>query len=102
MALAPKSSPRRFDVLQQRLDELATQQRATAQRASTYQRLETLSPLEQITAIKSDPAVERLQYAFNAPSGDELRAALLEQTADLPPTKIGRASCRERAADSEV
>jgi len=92
MALAPKSSPRRFDVLQQRLDELATQQRATAQRASTYQRLETLSPLEQITAIKSDPAVERLQYAFNAPSGDELRAALLEQTADLPPTSAGIAN----------
>ncbi|HEY4536178.1 MAG TPA: glycosyltransferase [Enteractinococcus sp.] len=92
MGLAPKSSPRRFDVLQKRLDELALQQRAIAQRAVTYQNLDTLSTIEQITAVKSHPIQERLQYSLAARSGQELRAALLEQIADLPSTSGGIAN----------
>ncbi|GAA4119651.1 glycosyltransferase family 2 protein [Enteractinococcus coprophilus] len=92
MGLAPEASPRRFDVLQKRLDELALQKRAVANRASTYQDLASQSSLEQITAVKAQPITERLQYAFSAPSGPELRAGLLEQIADLPPTSAGIAN----------
>ncbi len=92
MALAPKSSPRRFDVLQNRLDELAKQQVATARRATTYQNLNHVDTLQQITAVQSEPIPERLQHAFLAPSGEVLRAQLLEQTADLPRTSAGIAN----------
>ena len=92
MALAPKSSSRRFDVLQKRLDELGQQRQARTQRESTYRNLHRLESIEQITAVKSDPVVERLQHAFTAPSGDELRAAMLEQIAELPHTSGGVAN----------
>ena len=92
MGLAPEASPRRFDVLQKRLDELALQKRAVANRAVVYQDLSARSPLEQITAVHAQPINERLQYALSAPSGQELRAALLEQIADLPPTSAGIAN----------
>ncbi|OAV51203.1 glycosyltransferase family A protein [Enteractinococcus helveticum] len=92
MGLAPESSPRRFDVLQKRLDELSLQKRAVAKRAVVYQDLVSRSPLEQITAIKAQPINERLQYALSAPTGQELRAALLEQIAGLPPASAGIAN----------
>src|SRR5699024_10944958 len=63
MGLAPEASPRRFDVLQKRLDELALQKRGVAKRAVVYQDMVSRGPLEQITAIKSQPVQERLQYA---------------------------------------
>src|SRR5699024_9029127 len=78
--------------LQKRLDELALKKRAVTMRTAVYQDLRSKSSLEQITAIKSQTINERLQYAFSAPSGRELRAALLEQIADLPPTSVGIAN----------
>lgn len=92
MALAPKSSPRRFDVLQNRLDELEEQQQSITQRETTYRNLGQLDPLEQIAATQSQPVTDRLQYAFTAPYGEELRAAILEQAAELPPTSNGIAN----------
>lgn len=92
MALAPKSSPRRFDVLQKRLDELEKQQQTIAQRKNVYQELSQLDALGQITSVASQPVSDRLQYAFTAPMGDELRAAALEKIADLPPTSAGIAN----------
>lgn len=92
MALAPKSSPRRFDVLQDRLDELAKQKKATARRAATYENLDQVSALQQITAVRSEPILERYQFPFLARSGEELRAKLLEEIADLPPTSRGIAN----------
>lgn len=92
MALAPKSSPRRFDVLQKRLDELGQQQQNRSQREITYRKLHQLDSIEQITAVESTPITERLQHAFTAPSGEELRAAMLEQIAELPPTSSGIAN----------
>lgn len=92
MALAPKSSPRRFDVLQKRLDELEKQQQTIAQRKNVYQELSQLDALGQITSVESQPVSDRLQYAFTAPMGDELRAAALEKIADLPPTSAGIAN----------
>lgn len=92
MGLAPRSTPRRFDVLNQRLDELAAQQRATANRVRAYRDLADVGALEQITRVKAQPLKERLQYSFSAPNGQELRAALLEQIDDLPPTSSGIAN----------
>ncbi|WP_022871617.1 glycosyltransferase [Yaniella halotolerans] len=92
MALAPKQSSRRFDVLQKRLDELVQQQRHRKQREISYRSLDKFDPIEQITAVKSKPVSDRLQYAFTAPAGDELRAAMLEQIAELPPTSSGIAT----------
>lgn len=92
MALAPKSSPRRFDVLQQRLAELDTQRQASTKRENTYRSLNTLSAKSQITAVKAHPIPERLQYAFSASSGQELRAAALEQIRELPDTSSGIAN----------
>src|SRR5699024_3217845 len=92
MALAPKSSPRRFDVLQQRLAELDTQRQASTKRGNTYRSLNTLSAKSHITAVKAHPIPERLQYAFSASSGQELRAAALEQIRELPDTSTGIAN----------
>ena len=92
MALAPRSSARRFDVLQKRLDELSEQQQALAHRETIYRNLRELESIERITAVKSAPVTSRLQHAFMAPSGDELRAAMLEQIAELPPTSSGIAN----------
>lgn len=92
MALAPRSSARRYDVLQQRLDELDQQHNALAQRKATYSKLDQLAPVEQITAIQSDPIGTRLQHALRAPLGDELRAAVLEQLPELPATSSGIAN----------
>lgn len=92
MGLAPRSTPRRFDVLSKRLDELAVQQRATANRARAYQDLADVGDLERITRVKAQPIKERLQYAFSAPNGQEHRAALIEQIEDLPPTSPGIAN----------
>src|SRR5699024_5769456 len=41
---------------------------------------------------KAQPLQERLQCSFTAPHGQELRAALLEQTWDLPDTSTGIAN----------
>jgi len=92
MALTPKSSPRRFDVLQKRLDELQKQQQMIAQRKNVYQELSQLDALGQITSVESQQVSDRLQYAFTAPMGDELRAAALEKIANLPPTSAGIAN----------
>lgn len=92
MALAPKSSPRRFDVLQSRLDELKTQQQTITHRGDVYRNLGQLDPMEQVAAVKAHPVTDRLQYAFTTPSGDELRAAALEQITELPATSAGIAN----------
>lgn len=92
MALSPKSSVRRFDVLQKRLDELEAQQETGMQREHTYRNLERLGDLERIAAVQSHPVTERLQHAFTAPSGDELRGGMLEQITELPPTSSGIAN----------
>lgn len=92
MALAPKSSARRFDVLQKRLDELEWQQQSLASREAIYRHLEQQNALERITATRSQPVADRLQYAFTAPPGDELRASVLEQIAELPQTSSGIAN----------
>ena len=92
MALVPMSSSRRFDVIQKRIDELETQERNIERRAKTYRALPDYTPLEQITQISSLPVRDRLQHAFTARNGAELRGALLEQASDLPETSSGIAN----------
>lgn len=89
MALAPRSSSRRLDVLQQRIEELQGQQRHLKSRRALYQAVPQLSALERTMAIKADPIQNRFQGSVFASSGSEHRAALLEQIAALPPTSSG-------------
>lgn len=92
MGSISNASPRRFDVLQQRLDELATQQHEVQQRLDTYGSLTDMSSLLRIAAIHSEPISDRLSHLLHAPSGQELRSEILEQLSDLPPTSGGIAN----------
>lgn len=92
MALAPNSSARTFDVLQERLNELGSQRSRLKQRRQIYQGIPEADPLELLTAVKAHPLQQDLQHVFFAASGAEHRAALLEQIQDLPPTSSGIAN----------
>lgn len=92
MAPLPKVSSRRFDVLQKRLDELTIQQQASQRRIDTYRSLEELDEALRITAVHSEPILERLPHLLRAPSGQDLRSQILDQVADLPPTSAGIAN----------
>src|SRR5699024_11905912 len=86
------STPSLHDALPICLDELSEQQEALAHRETIYRNLRELESIERVTAVKSAPVTSRLQHAFTAPSGDELRAAMLEQIAELPLTSSGIAN----------
>ena len=92
MGSVSNASPRRFDVLQKRLDELTTQQAEVQQRLATYGSLTDLSSLLRISAIHSEPISDRLSHLLHAPSGQDLRSEILEGLADLPPTSGGIAN----------
>lgn len=92
MALIPKSSSRRVDVIQRRIDELRSQERSDEQRARMYRSLQERSPIERITHLHSLPVRDRLQYMFTATNGSELRGELLEQRGELPGTSSGIAN----------
>lgn len=92
MAPVPELSSRTLDVIQNRIDELASQQRVIEHRAKMYEALTERSPIERLTHLHSLPVRDRLQYAFVAKDGAELRATLLDRLGDLPETSRGIAN----------
>lgn len=92
MALIPEQSSRRFDVVQKRIEELSAQERGIQQRTAMYRALTDRSPIEQITHLHSLPVRDRLQHAFAAKNGAELRSTLLDKVRDLPETSAGIAN----------
>lgn len=92
MALVPDFSSRRLDVIQRRIDELKLHGRGVEERSRMYRALQGRSAIEQITHLYSLPVRKRLQSAFSAPSGAELRENMLEQVDRLSPTSPGIAN----------
>lgn len=92
MALVPELSSRKIDVIQKRIDELASQKRSTEHRAGMYRALTTRSSVEQLTHLHSLPVRDRLQHAFVAKNGAELRGSLLDKIGALPATSRGIAN----------
>jgi glycosyltransferase involved in cell wall biosynthesis len=92
MPLAPEFSNRTFDVLQQRIDELDSQQFKLYQRVESYRQLSQISTLRQITAVKAQSLQQQVQHVAFGGLGTESREALIEQIGDLPPTSAGIAN----------
>src|SRR5699024_9987988 len=92
MSLAPNSSSRKFDVLQQRMAELEAQDSLLVERADVVRKLDSLSAVERIAALRSFSMEERFQLPNGTNYGDALREELLEQTKGLPPTSYGIAN----------
>ena len=92
MVSVSNTSPRRFDVLQKRLDELTAQQSEAQQRLDIYRNLNEMDDLLRITAIHSEALSSRVGHLLQAPSGETLRSRLLEQITALPPTSTGIAN----------